>query len=59
MTTQTLLIELGTEELPPKSLKELAETFLAQIEAQLSSANLAYDRRYVVCFSAPFSGKGS
>ncbi|GLX86041.1 glycine--tRNA ligase beta subunit [Thalassotalea loyana] len=43
MTTQTLLIELGTEELPPKSLKELAETFLAQIEAQLSSANLAYD----------------
>ena len=43
MTTETLLIELGTEELPPKSLKMLATTFFEQIKTQLESANLNYD----------------
>ena len=42
MTTQTLLIELGTEELPPKSLKTLAMTFHQQIKAQLDAAKLSY-----------------
>jgi glycyl-tRNA synthetase beta chain len=42
MTTETLLIELGTEELPPKSLKNLAVTFYQQIKAQLDSADLTY-----------------
>jgi glycyl-tRNA synthetase beta chain len=43
MTTETLLIELGTEELPPKSLKTLAITFYEQIKAQLDSAELSYE----------------
>jgi len=43
MNTETLLIELGTEELPPKSLKNLAVTFYQQIKEQLDSANLAYE----------------
>ena len=43
MNTDTLLIELGTEELPPKSLKNLAVTFYQQIKDQLDSADLAYD----------------
>jgi len=43
MTTETLLIELGTEELPPKSLKTLATTFFEQIKTQLDKADLAYE----------------
>ena len=42
MNKETLLIELGTEELPPKSLKTLATTFFDQIKSQLDSANLEY-----------------
>ena len=43
MTTQPFLVELGCEELPPKSLKILAESFLAGIEAGLKQAGLAYE----------------
>jgi glycyl-tRNA synthetase beta chain len=39
----TLLIELGTEELPPKSLKKLATIFFEQITDQLKTADLAFD----------------
>ena len=42
MTTETLLVELGTEELPPKALSTLAATFYQQIKSQLESAELAY-----------------
>ena len=42
MTTETLLIELGTEELPPKSLKTLATAFYDNIKSQLDSNNLTY-----------------
>lgn len=42
MTTETLLIELGTEELPPKSLQTLAITFFEQIKLQLDTAKLSY-----------------
>ncbi|MFT6691141.1 MAG: glycyl-tRNA synthetase beta chain, partial [Colwellia sp.] len=42
MTTETLLIELGTEELPPKSLKTLATTFFEHIKLQLDDAKLTY-----------------
>ncbi len=42
MTTETLLIELGTEELPPKSLKTLATSFFEQIKTQLDSCELTY-----------------
>jgi len=42
MTTETLLIELGTEELPPKSLKTLAKAFYNGIKDQLDANDLAY-----------------
>jgi len=42
MTTETLLIELGTEELPPKSLKTLATAFYDNIKSQLDAHGLAY-----------------
>ncbi|MDO6505963.1 glycine--tRNA ligase subunit beta [Colwellia sp. 4_MG-2023] len=43
MTTETLLIELGTEELPPKALKTLATAFFDSIKSQLDSHDLAYN----------------
>ncbi|TKB46416.1 glycine--tRNA ligase subunit beta [Thalassotalea mangrovi] len=43
MSTNTLLIELGTEELPPKSLKKLATAFYEQITEQLNAAELSFD----------------
>jgi glycyl-tRNA synthetase beta chain len=42
MTTETLLIELGTEELPPKTLKTLAMSFFDNIKSQLDSNDLTY-----------------
>ncbi len=42
MTTETLLIELGTEELPPKSLKTLATAFYDNIKGQLDGSDLSY-----------------
>lgn len=42
MTTNTLLIELGTEELPPTLLKTLATTFYDQVKAQLDDLSLTY-----------------
>ena len=42
MVNETLLIELGTEELPPKSLKTLAIAFYDNIKGQLDANNLSY-----------------
>lgn len=42
MSAQDFLVELGTEELPPKALKSLAEAFLAGIEKGLKAAGLNY-----------------
>ena len=42
MVNETLLIELGTEELPPKSLKTLATAFYENIKSQLDSNDLSY-----------------
>src|SRR3982751_2267139 len=36
----TLLVELLTEELPPKSLRLLSETFAERVSSQLSKAQL-------------------
>ena len=44
MTTETLLIELGTEELPPKSLKTLAIAFHDGIKSQLDANDLRYSQ---------------
>ena len=40
MTTATLLVELLTEELPPKALSRLGEVFSAQIHAGLAARKL-------------------
>ncbi|MBL4823398.1 MAG: glycine--tRNA ligase subunit beta [Colwellia sp.] len=42
MANETLLIELGTEELPPKTLKTLATAFYDNIKSQLDSNNMSY-----------------
>jgi len=42
MRTETLLIELGTEELPPKSLKTLATAFASNVQKEIDEAQLAY-----------------
>ena len=42
MSTETLLIELGTEELPPKALKTLALAFRDGITLGLSQHDLAF-----------------
>ena len=36
MTTQNFLVEIGTEELPPKALKTLATSFADNVEAELT-----------------------
>ena len=51
MQAQDFLVELGTEELPPKALKKLAEAFLAGVEGGLKDAGLGYTKaRY---YAAP------
>lgn len=42
MLKDTLLVEIGTEELPPKALKQLAQSLLAGVEAGLTKANLTF-----------------
>ncbi|WPC05133.1 glycine--tRNA ligase subunit beta [Pseudomonas benzenivorans] len=42
MSALDFLVELGTEELPPKALKSLGEAFLAGIEKGLKAAGLDY-----------------
>lgn len=42
MQAQDFLVELGTEELPPKALKSLGEAFLAGVEKGLGEAGLGY-----------------
>ncbi|MBC8954305.1 glycine--tRNA ligase subunit beta [Xenorhabdus sp. PB62.4] len=51
MTQQTFLVEIGTEELPPKALRSLAESFAANFEAELKNANLGHGE--VSWFAAP------
>lgn len=46
MNTETLLIEIGTEELPPKSLKSLAIEFHDSIKNQLDNAELSYSEMH-------------
>ncbi|ARU54137.1 glycyl-tRNA synthetase subunit beta [Oleiphilus messinensis] len=42
MSTQDFLVEIGTEELPPKALKRLSEAFGNGIKTGLEQANLAF-----------------
>ncbi|EOG7752410.1 glycine--tRNA ligase subunit beta [Vibrio cholerae] len=45
------LIELGTEELPPKQLRTLAEAFAANFSAELATADIAHEG--VTWFATP------
>ncbi len=40
---ENLLIEIGTEELPPKSLRKLAQAFADNVQAELESADLPFE----------------
>lgn len=51
MSDKTFLVEIGTEELPPKSLRNLAESFAANFTAELDNAGLAHGK--VEWFATP------
>ncbi|RXT93321.1 glycine--tRNA ligase subunit beta [Pseudomonas syringae] len=51
MSAQDFLVELGTEELPPKTLVSLADAFLAGIEKGITGAGLTYSAKQV--YAAP------
>lgn len=51
MAKENLLIELGTEELPPKALKKLAESFAQSFEKDLKAIEVDFDR--VEWFASP------
>ena len=51
MTTQNFLVEIGTEELPPKALKKLATAFAENVESELNQAGLTF--RDVQWFASP------
>ena len=48
---QDFLVEIGTEELPPKALKRLADKFREELSAGLSAAGL--DHGEVAPYAAP------
>lgn len=50
-TTRDFLVEIGTEELPPKALKRLSEAFTAGITTGLTDAGLKHSE--VKSFAAP------
>src|ERR1700675_4100480 len=51
MSAQDFLVELGTEELPPKALNVLGDAFLAGIEKGLQAAGLSFSAKRV--YAAP------
>ncbi|GGC66875.1 glycine--tRNA ligase subunit beta [Marinobacter halophilus] len=51
MATQDFLVELGTEELPPKALKPLSDAFTQGIAKGLEEAGVAFGK--VEAFAAP------
>ncbi len=51
MSALDFLVELGTEELPPKALKTLSEAFLAGIEKGLKDAGLGFVKAHA--YAAP------
>lgn len=53
MSDKTLLIELGTEELPPKSLKSLGESFAKSIFNTLSEAEITRTESTLTWHAAP------
>ena len=52
MSTKNLLVELFVEELPPKALKKLGESFSATLAARLKASGLV-DETTVTPFASP------
>jgi glycyl-tRNA synthetase beta chain len=53
MSTKNLLVELFVEELPPKALKKLGESFAATLAASLKSQGLIDDKSVATPFASP------
>ena len=53
MSAQDFLVEVGTEELPPKALHELLDSFGATLFHELDTAGLSYDREASRLFASP------
>ena len=53
MSTQNLLVELFVEELPPKALKKLGESFAAVLAASLKAQGLAAADAAVTSYASP------
>ncbi len=53
MTTKNLLVELFVEELPPKALKKLGESFATTLLDQLRTMGLATDASVVTPYASP------
>ncbi|MCZ7655429.1 MAG: glycine--tRNA ligase subunit beta [Rhodocyclaceae bacterium] len=53
MSAKNLLVELFVEELPPKALKKLGESFTASLTASLKSQGLIDDTSVATPFASP------
>jgi len=53
MTMQNLLVELFVEELPPKALKKLGESFAGTLAASLKASGLTTADAVVTPFASP------
>jgi len=53
MTTQNLLVELFVEELPPKALKKLGDSFATTLAEQLRAMGLATTESVVTAYASP------
>ena len=53
MSTRNLLVELLVEELPPKALKKLGESFAENIKANLRAQGLVAKEATVVAYASP------
>lgn len=53
MKRRTFLVEIGTEELPPGSLKRLARAFLDEVSSGLAAASLGFHEQDVQWFATP------
>lgn len=51
MTKQNFLVEIGTEELPPKALKTLATAFADNFQTELNASGLTFD--HIDWFAGP------
>ena len=53
LTSETLVVELVTEELPPKALKALGDAFAETLRAELARRNVLCDDTVVTSFATP------